>query len=60
SLRLVNRPLRTRMMGGVGAVGEKPVATRLILCLLYPVLGRVETCFVLKLILYNSSFFIIK
>ncbi|MCU7819048.1 MAG: S24 family peptidase, partial [gamma proteobacterium symbiont of Lucinoma myriamae] len=29
SLRLVNRPLRTRMMGGVGAVGEKPVATRL-------------------------------
>ena len=29
SLRLVNRPLRTRMMGGVGAVGEKPAATRL-------------------------------
>ena len=29
SLRLVNRPLRTRMMGGVGAAGEKPAATRL-------------------------------
>ena len=31
SLRLVNRPLRIRMMGGVGAVGEKPTATRLAL-----------------------------
>ena len=29
SLWLVNRPLRIRTMGGVGAVGEKPTATRL-------------------------------
>ena len=25
---LVNRPVRTRMLGGVGAGGEKPPATR--------------------------------
>ena len=25
----LNRPLRTRMVGGVGAGGEKPLATRL-------------------------------
>ena len=29
SSQLVNRPLRTRMRGDVGAVGEKPTATRL-------------------------------
>ena len=26
---LLNRPLRTRMVGGVGAGGQKPLATRL-------------------------------
>ena len=36
SSRLVNRPLRTRMRGDVGAVGEKPTATRL---------GKMFVCF---------------
>ena len=31
---LVNRPMRTRLWGGVGAGGEKPPATRLALFML--------------------------
>jgi hypothetical protein len=44
SVLSVNRPVRTRMLGGVGAGGEKPPATRLgALCCLSefrPILGQ--------------------
>jgi hypothetical protein len=32
----MNRPWRTRTMGGVGGAGEIPASTRLALCLLTP------------------------
>ena len=55
SLWLVNRPLRIRTMGGVGAVGEKPTATRLDHFLInYEVIFY----FTLTPIIYPNYFFI--
>jgi hypothetical protein len=39
----VNRPVRTRLPGGVGAGGEKPPATRL--CLIFSVHTHIKNFF---------------